>query len=188
MKGSELIWYWADCMTLPFDHTHDLDLGVSRSESEIALSQNGVVDWQWTKRMWVIHDIDLCDHGEWADVPDSDRGDFRRRHAVDISSFAGSLKFQTQVQCKNNIFSPSLDLDTCDFLQNPSHHLFHYPECLILSTWNNAYPLIICCKKVYEWYLLVSTPFSIFGLQYTHNHYIIEYQKYIVDAGIYGVY
>ena len=38
-KGSELIWYWADCMTLPFDHTHDLDLGVSRSESEIALSQ-----------------------------------------------------------------------------------------------------------------------------------------------------
>ena len=37
-KGSELIWYWADCMTLPFDHTHDLDLGVSRSESEIALS------------------------------------------------------------------------------------------------------------------------------------------------------
>ena len=39
-KRSELIWYWADCMTLPFDHTHDLDLGVeiSRSESEIALS------------------------------------------------------------------------------------------------------------------------------------------------------
>ena len=22
-KGSELIWYWADCMTLPLDHTHD---------------------------------------------------------------------------------------------------------------------------------------------------------------------
>ena len=22
-KRSELIWYWADCMTLPFDHTHD---------------------------------------------------------------------------------------------------------------------------------------------------------------------
>ena len=26
-------------MTLPLDHTHDIDLGVSRSESEIALSQ-----------------------------------------------------------------------------------------------------------------------------------------------------
>ena len=40
-KRSELIWYWADCMILPFDHTHDLDLAVeiSRSESEIAWSQ-----------------------------------------------------------------------------------------------------------------------------------------------------
>ena len=48
-KQSELIWYWADCMTLPFDHTHDLDLGVeiSRSESEIALSQewDGWLTW-----------------------------------------------------------------------------------------------------------------------------------------------
>ena len=40
-KQSEFLWYWADCMTLSFDHTHDLDLGVeiSRSESEIALTQ-----------------------------------------------------------------------------------------------------------------------------------------------------
>ena len=39
LKGSELIWYWADGMTLPFHHTHDLDLRVSRRESEIALFQ-----------------------------------------------------------------------------------------------------------------------------------------------------
>ena len=34
-------------MTLPFDHTHDLDLGVSRSESEIAFSQeqDGQLTW-----------------------------------------------------------------------------------------------------------------------------------------------
>ena len=48
-KRGELMWYWADCMTLPFDHTHDLDLGVeiSRSESEIALSQewDGRLTW-----------------------------------------------------------------------------------------------------------------------------------------------
>ena len=48
-QRGELIWYWADCMTLPFDHTHDLDLGVeiSRSESEIALSQecDGWLTW-----------------------------------------------------------------------------------------------------------------------------------------------
>ena len=28
-------------MTLPFDHTHDLDLGVLRSESEITFSRMG---------------------------------------------------------------------------------------------------------------------------------------------------
>ena len=54
-------------MTLPFDHTYDLDLGVSRSESEKALSQ----EWDsWLtmneKDVSSIHhhDIDLCDHGE----------------------------------------------------------------------------------------------------------------------------
>ena len=29
----------------------------------------------------------------WADVPDSDRGDFRRRRAVDISSFKAFLYY-----------------------------------------------------------------------------------------------
>ena len=89
-KGSELIWYWANCMTLPFDHTHDLDLGVSRSESEIALSQ------EWGSRL-TMNEKDVSHPFmtmiltcvtvvAWADVPDSDRGDFRRRRAVDISS------------------------------------------------------------------------------------------------------
>ena len=36
LRASKLIGY---CMILPFDHTHDLDLGVSKSESEIVLSQ-----------------------------------------------------------------------------------------------------------------------------------------------------
>ena len=85
-KGSELIWYWADCMTLPFDHTHDLDLGVSRSESEIALSQ------EWGSRLTmnekdVSHPLTCVTMVRWADVPDSDQGDFRHRHAVDISSY-----------------------------------------------------------------------------------------------------
>ena len=80
-------------MTLPFDHTHDLDPGVeiSRSESEIALSQ------EWDGRLtWNEKDVShpfmttiltsLTMVG-WADVPDSDWGDIRRRRAVDISSF-----------------------------------------------------------------------------------------------------
>ena len=91
-KGSELIWYWADCMTLPFDHTHDLNLVVSKSESEIALSR------EWGGRLTMIEkDEKDVSHPfmtmiltcvtmvGWADVPDNDRGDFRRR-AVDISS------------------------------------------------------------------------------------------------------
>ena len=92
-KGSELIWYWADCMTLPFDHTHDLDLGVeiSRSETEIALSQ----DWDgwltWNEKdvshpfmTMILTSVTMV---WWANVPDSDWGDFRRRRAVDISSW-----------------------------------------------------------------------------------------------------
>ena len=90
-KGSELIWYWADCMTLPFDHARDLYLGVLRSESEIALSQ------EWSGRL-IMNENDVS-HPlmtmilscvtmvRWADVPDSERGDFRCRRAADISSF-----------------------------------------------------------------------------------------------------
>ena len=78
-------------MTLPFDHTHYLDLGVSRSESKIALSQ------EWGGRLTmnkkdVSHPLmtmilTCVTMMGWADVPDSDRGDFRRRRAVSISSF-----------------------------------------------------------------------------------------------------
>ena len=44
--GSELIWYWAYCITLP----NDLDLGVSRSESEKALSQERAGPLTWNQR------------------------------------------------------------------------------------------------------------------------------------------
>ena len=84
-KGSKLIWYWADCMTLTFDHT--LDLGVWRSESEIALSR------EWGARLtmnekdvnhpFITMILTCVTMVGWADVPDSDRGDFRlacRRH------------------------------------------------------------------------------------------------------------
>ena len=77
-------------MTLPFDHTHDLDLGVSRSESEIALSP------EWGGRLtmkekdgshpFMTMILTCVTMVGWADVPDSERGDFRRRRAVDISS------------------------------------------------------------------------------------------------------
>ena len=64
-KGSELIWYWADYMTLPFDHTHNVDLRVSRSESKIALSKEcgGRLTMNEKDESSIHdHDIDLCDH------------------------------------------------------------------------------------------------------------------------------
>ena len=82
-------------MTLPFDHTHDLDLGVSRSESEIALSQEwgslltmNEKDASYPFMTMILTCVTMVG---WADVPDSDRGDFRRRRAVNISSFITSL-------------------------------------------------------------------------------------------------
>ena len=88
LKGSELIWYWADCMTLPFDHTHDLDLGVSRSKSEIALCQEwgGRLTMKDVSHPFMTMILTCVTMLGWADVPDNDRGDFRRRRAVDISS------------------------------------------------------------------------------------------------------
>ena len=124
-KGSALVGYRVQYVTLTFDLTHDLelgcfkvkfwnssisgiydtgtiydpalwphhdlDLGVSRSEFEIASSQ------EWDGRLtWNEKDLShpfmtmiltsVITVG-WADVPDSDRGDFTRRRAVDVSSY-----------------------------------------------------------------------------------------------------
>ena len=91
-NGSELIWYWADCMTLPFDHTHDLDLGVEiwRSESEIALSHEWDSRLTWNEKdvshLFMTMILTSVTMVGWADVPNSDWGDFRRRRAIDIST------------------------------------------------------------------------------------------------------
>ena len=112
-KGSELIWYWANCMTLPFDHTHDLDLGVEIlwSESEIGLSQEWDGWLTWNEKdvshpfmTMILTSVTMVG---WADVPDSDWGDFRRRHAVDISSFTMTLALKlvprTEIEIHNSI-------------------------------------------------------------------------------------
>ena len=77
-------------MNLPFDHTNDLDLGVSRSEFEIALSQECDGRLTWNEKdvghpfmTLILTSVTMVG---WVDVPDSDWGDFRRQCAVDISS------------------------------------------------------------------------------------------------------
>ena len=49
-KESKLIGYWAICMTLPFHRTYDFYLGVSRSEVEIALSQESDGRLTWNEK------------------------------------------------------------------------------------------------------------------------------------------
>ena len=78
-------------MTLPFDHTHDIDLGVPRSASEIALPQKWDGLWPTWNGQNVSHSFMIIILTNvtmvgWADVLDSDWGDLRRRRAVDISS------------------------------------------------------------------------------------------------------
>ena len=91
-KWNESIWYRANCITLPFDHTHDLDPGVeiSRSKSEIALSQewDGRLTWneKYVSHPFMTMILTSVTMVWWADVPDSDWSDFRRRRAIDISS------------------------------------------------------------------------------------------------------
>ena len=84
---------------LTFDPTHDLDLVVSRSKFEIALFGEGggggggggeliAMEWKGCESIIHNHDRDLwVSMVGWVDVPFIDWGDFRRRRAVDISSF-----------------------------------------------------------------------------------------------------
>ena len=49
-KESKSVRYWAGCMVMPFHHTNDLDLVVSRSEFEIALFEEWEGWLTWTER------------------------------------------------------------------------------------------------------------------------------------------
>ena len=94
-KGGASVGYWVNYVTLTFDLTHDLDLVVSRSKFEIALFEEwGLIDMKWKGCESIIHDHDYdlwVTMVGWVDVPYSDWGDFRRRRAVDISSYLSML-------------------------------------------------------------------------------------------------
>ena len=67
-----------------------LTLNVSRSNFEIALSQELLVWLVWNENEVSYYDIGLMTSVTmvgWADLPDSDWGDFRRRRDVDISRY-----------------------------------------------------------------------------------------------------
>ena len=77
-------------MSLTFDQTHDIGLWISRSEYEKALSQEWDGQLTWNKKdvshPFMTTTLTSLTMLGWADVPDNDRGDIRRRRAVDIPS------------------------------------------------------------------------------------------------------
>ena len=83
------------------DHTHDLDHGFSWSNFEIAVSQDDIAQRGWQE---VIHDHErdhLVTKVRCMDLPDSDRGDFSCRRAVDSSSFNWNT-VDIRKSCKSN--------------------------------------------------------------------------------------
>ena len=64
-----------------------IDLGVSRSEFELALSQerDGWLTWNENDvshpLMTILTSVTMM---RWEDIPDSDQDDFRRRRAVEV--------------------------------------------------------------------------------------------------------
>ena len=83
-KNNKSIRYWADCLVLPFNHIHSLDLGGGGGGGG---GWGGVlVDMEQRGCESIIHDRDLwVTMMEWVDVPYSDWGVFRRRRAFHIS-------------------------------------------------------------------------------------------------------
>ena len=92
-------------MTLPFDYTHDLDTGVSRSKFEIALSQEWDGRLTWNEKAvshpFITMILTSVTMVGWTDVPDSDRGDFGRRRAIGISSFIIIHEFNLEFSSGN---------------------------------------------------------------------------------------
>ena len=72
-------------MTIGFDLDHDLDLDFSRSNIEFAISQpkNGPIATKQKANIW--------SELKGSNLPDSDRGDFSCRRAVDSSSYTKLL-------------------------------------------------------------------------------------------------
>ena len=90
---NEVSWYdngsiaWHCPLTTPMT----LTLEFQGQSLKLLYLRNGAADWHGMKRMWVIHSWPWYWRSVtmvgWADVPDSERSDFRCRRAVDISSF-----------------------------------------------------------------------------------------------------
>ena len=90
-KGSELTRYWAECMTFPFDHPHPWPWPWRfkiRVWNDLISGMGRLIDMERKRRESSIHyhanDLSVT-MVRWVDVPDCDRGGFKRRRAVNTS-------------------------------------------------------------------------------------------------------
>ena len=92
-KGVCSITCWPDCMTLPFDHTHDFFLSWSFKVNvwnSLTSWMTGLIDMVPAKWLWVVHSWPwhwhLCAHTGVGGCTGLWPGDFRRRRAIYIPS------------------------------------------------------------------------------------------------------
>ena len=75
MKRKAVSWILDQCVTFPFDHTHELDVEFSRKALQIALflQWKGWLTWNKSNVSGSFMTMLLLG---WLAVPDNDQGDF----------------------------------------------------------------------------------------------------------------
>ena len=88
-KRRQSVGYWTNCVTFPFDHTHDLDVEFSRKALQIALflQWKGWLTWNKSNVSGSFMTMLLLG---WLAVPDNDQGDFWCQSANHTYSFSFS--------------------------------------------------------------------------------------------------
>ena len=90
------------------------------------------------------HDIDLCDHGWVGDVLNSDRGDFRRRRVVNISSLLTMLTYIPRVPTDPGKREKALNLTFCS---RPWKSLEFRSRVVKINLWPGKLILLVLSHK-----------------------------------------
>ena len=156
-KESKSIRYRGDCMVLPFDHTHELDLVISRSKFEVALFEEWESWLTWNERDVSWSFMTMTDLWvtmvEWVYVLDSDWGDFKRRRVVDISSLSwfGQLSGIFKLMRLINVKFIAFHHEFCGKYSALSQE--KTGMILIISHWPPDYALNTCYRAAISWWL-----------------------------------
>ena len=174
----------ASNVTIGCDLGHDLDLEFSRSNMEFAISQPKMVWLPWNEKqpyrlnfrpqMWplsltLVMTLTLNFRGQlWCnDLPDSDRGDFRCRHAVDSSS-CGFQLLRFVASGWHHFLVLVFPWFLCSNLRIIDHFLTHWGRDKIDAILQMMFSNAISWKKMFEfrlkfhWSLFLKVQLTIF--------------------------